>query len=166
MNVNNTFVEPVYQETQYDMAITLIFSCLLAICLSIFNCFSAVIAVFFTLLRYKVSNNYLTFFFNTPNCFLKGIGHGINTADNLANMTKGTASDASRDANCNNLNKILCNSSELSLVAAIKNIVISALVAPSFFNGKYSCAMCRSSPSNIITVKLSNCHSILSHCHR
>ena len=62
INANDTFVEPVCPHPQYDMAMTLIVSCLLAIYLSIFNGFSAIIAVFFTLLRDKVSNNYLTFF--------------------------------------------------------------------------------------------------------
>ena len=115
------------EHVQYDMAMTVIVSCLLAIYLSIFNSFGSIIAVFFTLLYYKVSNNYFTYFFHSPNGFSKGIFHGINTPDNSINIAKGTASEASIDANGNNLNKILFHSSQVSLVAATKNIFMQCL---------------------------------------
>ena len=95
-NVQDTFVEPVFHYPEYDMVMTLLIYCLLAHYLLIFNDFGTTSAVFFTLLCYTVSNNHFTYVFHSPNCFLKGIAYGINTADNSINMTKATASSASK----------------------------------------------------------------------
>ena len=51
----STFVEAVFQHLQYDMAMTLIISCLVAHYLSILDGFGTTTVVFFTLLCYKIS---------------------------------------------------------------------------------------------------------------
>ena len=119
-NVKETFGESVFQP-QYDMAMTLIVFYLLAHYLSIFNGFGATIAVFFIIVSQSIKQLFYIYFFHSPNSVLIGIDRGINTADNPINMAKATTWDTSRDANCRNLNEILCNSSELSLVGEKTN---------------------------------------------
>ena len=130
----DSFVESVFQHAQYVMTMALIVSYLLTHYVSILTSFGATIGEFFTLFTYQMSNNYFKSFFHIPNCFLKGIGRGINVSFNLIGSATATASDTSGDANFNDSNEILCNSSKLSFVAARR---MAVRVAPYFFNGNF-----------------------------
>lgn len=104
---------------------TLTLLCLLSLYSSFFSGFGApTTAVFLLLLCGQISNNY-----GAP-CFLKRSDVGVNIAYN-------TASNASIDANCIDSNIILCNSSEIPIVAAI-GMTVRAIMY--FLNGK--CLLC------------------------